>query len=411
MPEANPDPSPTLNTRRITLSLGTVEVISWGVSFYLPAVIAGPAALSLGVTKIGVLGGFSWALLVAGLVAPRVGRRIDRTGGRQIVAASAIVLAAGLALIAAAPDLILWYIGWTVLGCGMSAGLYDAAFATIGRLLGADSAPAITGVTLVAGFASTIFWPLGVALLPALGWRGLLLFYAGLQLVVNLPLVLFFVPPAGAAPPAPAPSPSETETTVAAPHGRVKTLTCLSTFFTVRWLITSAIAVFVLSLLSGLGLARGQAVFVAALFGPSQVAGRLLDYGLSTRLGLLTRARIAAALMPAGILVLALHGPAIAFAICYGLSNGVLTINRGTLPMAIFGPQGYATLLGWLAMPVLLAQAVAPTLAAPLVAAIRPIDVFILAGILGGAAALLLIPLRLRPGLSKPAGRESPRRA
>lgn len=398
-----------LNTRRITLALGTVEVISWGVSFYLPAVITNPAAASLHASKIAIVGGFSWALLAAGLIAPHVGRRIDRVGGRQIVAASALVIATGLVLIAAAPDLILWYVGWTVLGAGMSAGLYDAAFATIGRLLGTDSAPAITGVTLIAGFASTIFWPLGVALLPVLGWRGLLLFYAGLQLAVNLPLVLWFVPAAGALPAAADPEPAELEAAPAAPAERTKALACLSTFFTVRWLITSAIAVFVLPLLGGIGFTRGQAVFVAALFGPSQVAGRLLDYVLSARIGLLTRARIAAALMPAGILVLALHGPAVAFAICYGLSNGVLTINRGTLPMAIFGPEGYATLLGWLAMPVLLAQAAAPTLAAPVVAAISPINVFILAGILGGGAAFLLVPLRLRPELPKPDGRRRAR--
>ncbi|MGH7051919.1 MAG: MFS transporter, partial [Acetobacteraceae bacterium] len=200
-----------LNTRRITLALGTVEVISWGVSFYLPAVITDPAAASLHASRIGIVGGFSLALLAAGLIAPHVGRRIDHIGGRQIVAASTLVIAAGLTLIAAAPDLILWYVGWTVLGCGMAAGLYDAAFATIGRLLGAGSAPAITGVTLIAGFASTIFWPLGVALLPVLGWRGLLFFYAGLQLAVNLPLVLWLVPAAAPLPAADNPEPLEAE--------------------------------------------------------------------------------------------------------------------------------------------------------------------------------------------------------
>ncbi len=397
--------------RRIALALGTVEVISWGVSFYLPAIIAAPAAVSLHASKIGVLGGFSWALLAAGLLAPRVGRRIDRIGGRLVVAASTLVIAAGLALLAAAPDLVLWYVGWTVLGAGMSAGLYDAAFATVGRLFGTEAAPAITGITLIAGFASTIFWPLGAALLPTLGWRGLLIFYAGLELAVNLPLVLLFVPAAVEMPAAANPPPAcGQDGSGEAPAGRAKALTCLSTYFTVRWLITSAIAVFVLPLFGGIGLSRGEAVFVAALFGPSQVAGRLLDYALSERLGLLARARLGAILMPAGVLVLALHGPAIAFAICYGISNGILTINRGTLPMAIFGPEGYATLLGWLAMPVLLAQAAAPTLAAPVVAAIAPRDVFILAGLLGAAAAFLLLPLRLRRDLPQPHGRREARR-
>ncbi|MGH7118179.1 MAG: MFS transporter, partial [Acetobacteraceae bacterium] len=136
MQPPSPSPGPPLRTRRVTLALGTVEVISWGVSFYLPAVIAAPAALSLHASKFAILGGFSWALLAAGVIAPRIGRQIDRIGGRLVVAASTLVIAAGLALLAAAGDLVLWYVGWTVLGCGMAAGLYDAAFATVGRLLG-----------------------------------------------------------------------------------------------------------------------------------------------------------------------------------------------------------------------------------------------------------------------------------
>ncbi|MGH7120390.1 MAG: MFS transporter, partial [Acetobacteraceae bacterium] len=269
-------------------------------------------------------------------------------------------------------------------------------------------APAITGITLFGGFASTIFWPLGVALVPVLGWRGLLLLYAALELALNLPLVLLCVPAAGeiAIPANPAAA-AGSGTANAEPTRRVRALACLATFFTVRWLITSTIAVFVLTLFAGIGLSRGQAVFVAALFGPSQVTGRLLDYALSKRLGLLLRARLAAVLMPAGILILALHGPAVAFAVCYGVSNGILTIHRGTLPMAIFGPEGYATLLGWLAMPVLLAQAAAPTLAAPLVASLAPLDVFIVAGALGAAAAFLLLPLSLRGDAAKPEERSA----
>ncbi|HUA77275.1 MAG TPA: MFS transporter, partial [Acetobacteraceae bacterium] len=154
--------------------------------------------------------------------------------------------------------------------------------------------------------------------------------------------------------------------------------------------------VYVLTLFAGFGLARAHAVFVASLFGPSQVAGRILDWALARRLRILTRARIAAALLPLGVALLLLAGPpaAPAFAVLYGMSNGILTINRGTLPMAIFGPMGYATRLGWLAMPVLLAQAAAPTLAAPVIAAITPASFFLLAGLLAALAGLFLLALR-----------------
>ena len=381
------------HSRRLTLAVGTNQVISWGVSFYLPAIIAAPAAASLAASRVAVVGGISWALLVAGAIAPRIGRQIDRSGGRCVLALSTVVIAAGLAILAASPGLTLWYCGWTVLGVGMAMGLYDAAFATVGCLLGAEAPPVITGITLIAGFASTVFWSLGAVLAGHAGWRGTLLIYSAIEIIFNLPLILLFVPRA----PSTAPLTAQTAHFEAPVSGRTRALACLSACFTLRWLITSAIAVYVLELFTGFGLARGQAVFVAALFGPSQVAGRILEWALARRLGLLARARIAAALLPIGVVFLLLGGPraAPAFAVLYGMSNGVLTINRGTLPMAIFGPLGYATRLGWLAMPVLLAQAAAPTLAAPVVAALPPADFFLLAGLLAAVAGLFLLPLRI----------------
>ncbi len=391
-------PAPPLRPRRLALAVGVGQVVSWGVSFYLPAVIAAPAAASLGAARVAIVGGISWALLVAGSAAPHVGSRIDRAGGRLILAASTFVIAAGLALLALSPDLAVWYLGWTVLGIGMAMGLYDAAFATVGSLLGPEAPAVITGITLIAGFASTIFWPLGTFLAAAIGWRNLLLFYAGLELVLNLPLILIFVPRARPAEPDGTELQAKAAKPAPPPGGRivrVRALVCLSAYFTLRWLITSAIAVYVLALFADIGLARGDAVFTAALFGPSQVAGRILDWAFARRLGILARARLAAALLPLGVILLLLGGPraAPAFAILYGMSNGVLTINRGTLPMAIFGPQGYATRLGWLAMPVLLAQAAAPTLAAPVVAALTPASFFLLAGLLAALAGLFLLPL------------------
>jgi hypothetical protein len=339
-------PEPSLPPRRLTLAVGCTQVISWGVTFYLPAVIAAPAAASLGASRVAAVGGISWALLVAGFIAPR--------------------------------------------------------FATVGLLLGPAAAPAITGIALIAGFASTVFWSLGAFLAAAIGWRSLLLFYAALELAVNLPLVLLFVPksrPGHAAGPTSEGRVEEQGQELGGPvpsPAKAVSLVCLSVYFTLRWLITSAIAVYVLELFTGIGLTRGHAVFVAALFGPSQVAGRIIDWALTRRLGILARARVAASLLPLGVALLVLGGPAAAaaFAVLYGMSNGILTINRGTLPMVIFGPAGYATRLGWLAMPVLLAQAAAPTLAAPVIGLLSPSDFFLLAGVIAALAGLFLIPLR-----------------
>jgi MFS family permease len=174
-------------------------------------------------------------------------------------------------------------------------------------------------------------------------------------------------------------------------------IACLAGFFTLRWFITSALAAHILALLHGIGLDAAASVVVASLIGPGQVAGRVLEWTVGRRFHLLIRARLAALLFPIGAALLPLGGPvaATAFAVLYGMSNGIMTINRGTLPLALFGPNGYATVLGWLAVPVLVAQAVAPTVAAPVVAALPSLSVFLIGGGLGLFATLLLLPLRL----------------
>ena len=377
---------------RLGAVLGVNQTLSWGMTFYLPAIVAGPVGTTLGQPAFHILGAFSWALLVAGACAPRVGKWIDHNGGRGALLASIVVIAVGQAVLAFTPNLAIWYLGWTIVGVGMSMGLYDAAFATVGGLLGKQAGPSITGITLVAGFASSVFWTLGAALIGPLGWHGLLLAYAGLMLVVNLPMVWLLVPQA---PPRKRQDDEPADAPVS--PARRRTFVLLSAFFALRWFITSAIAVHVLSLLEGIDLTATEAVGVAALIGPSQVAGRILEYVIGPRINLLTRARIGALLFPLGAALLVVGGPfaATGFAILYGMSNGIMTINRGTLPLALFGPDGYARMLGWLAVPVLLAQALAPTVTAPLVAALPALQVFLLCGAAAAIAVVFLLGLRL----------------
>jgi hypothetical protein len=377
--------------RRLALAVGANQTLTWGMTFYLPAVIAGPAGDALGMSRAAVLGAFSTALLISGFCAPHVGRYIDRHGGRGILLASCAITAAGLLGLGAAEGPVSWYAAWLVVGVGMSLGLYDVAFSTVGCLLGREAAPVITGITLLAGFASTIFWPIGAKLVQAMGWRETLFIYAAAQVAVNLPLVLAFVPGG---------RPQQAAAKATAGDGgrvRIAAYAFLASFFTMRWFVSSAVAVFILPLLRGFGLSLDHAIFVSALIGPGQVAGRMIEWSLGGRFDLLMRARIAALVSPLSFLILLAGGPLAgpAFALLYGMSNGILTINRGTLPMAIFGPSGYASLLGWLAVPVLLAQAGAPTLAAPVMDALAPGGVVVAAAVATGLAALLLWPLRL----------------
>jgi MFS family permease len=377
--------------RRLTLVLGVNQTLTWGMTMYLPAVIAGPAGASLAASRAALLGAFSCALLVNGFCAPQVGRHIDRHGGRGILLAGCFITALGLVLLGGLPGVWGWYVAWMVLGAGMSLALYDVAFATVGCLLGRDAGPVITGITLMAGFASSIFWPIGAKLVQGLGWRETLFCYAAVQLCLNLPLVFACVPGG---------LPRGEQAKAAGDGSQVKpaAFACLSSYFMLRLFVTSAVAVFILPLLQSFGLGLDGAIFVSALIGPGQVAGRIVEWLLAPRLDVLTRARLAAFLSPVSLLVLLLGGgfAAPAFALLYGMSNGILSINRGTLPMAIFGPAGYAGLLGWIAVPVLLAQASAPTLAAPLMDALSPGGVVVAAACATGFAALLLLPLRLK---------------
>jgi hypothetical protein len=381
--------------RRLSLVLGFTQTLAWATTFYTPAVIVGAAAQTLGGSPTILLGGFSWSLLIAGLTSPRVGSWIDEAGGRGVLALSTIVMAFGLSVLAAWPSLLGWYIAWTIIGIGMALGLYDAAFATIGRLLGSGARPTIVGVTLMAGFASTVGWPMGVGLVRLFGWRLTVLSYAAMLLAINLPLILTLIPkpPAQAAAVA-----SGGVIRESAPRRGYLAFVLLAVFFSVRAGISAVISVHVLTLLQGIGLTAAAAVGIAAMFGPFQVAGRVLEWVFAKYIDPLTGSWIGAALLPLGVLGLLAGGPAISFAVAYGMSNGILTISRGTLPMHLFGARGYATRLGKLALPPLLAQAIGPTLFAPFVLSRSAADVFTWVGITSAAALLCLLPLRYFSG-------------
>jgi len=375
--------------RRLSLALGVTQTLAWATTYYIPAVMAGAAAESLGWSRTALLGGFSWSLIVAALCAPPIGRFIDRAGGRPILAAGAIVTCAGLLLLAASNGLAWWYVAWTVLGVGMAMGLYDTSFATIGRLLGQGARPAILGVTLMAGFAGTIGWPVGTWLVQQYGWRVALCLFAALQVAVILPIILAFVPPAGPAPP-PAP-PRRADAGGPTP---ALAFALLAVFFTSRAAISSLVSVHLLVLLGGIGLTTAQAVFTAAMIGPAQVGARVLDWKLARNLSPVTSARIGAALLPLGVLGVLAGGPALGFTLAYGMSNGIMTINKGTLPMHLFGPHGYATRLGRLALPALVAQAVTPTVLAPLIDTVPAMWIFAAMGGVALLALACLVPMR-----------------
>jgi len=339
----------------VVAALGTTQTLAWGSSYYLPAILAEPIAEGLGLSRAMVFGIFSGSLLLSAFLGPAVGRAIDNRGGRGVLVLSNIVLAAGLVWLALAQGVIGLAAAWGVLGVGMALGLYDSAFATLTGLYGRAARAPITGITLIAGFASTIGWPLSAFLDASIGWRGTCLTWAALNLLVCLPLNRFLIP--RAPPPEHAPEPEGGPT--AAPRAAMPILAFV---FAATWFVTGAMAAHMPRLLEIAGASSTAAIAAAALVGPAQVAARLVEFGALRLIHPLVSARIAAALHPVGAGILVAFGaPAImAFALFHGAGNGLLTIAKGTLPLAIFGPIGYGLRNGVLAAPARAAQATSP---------------------------------------------------
>ncbi len=367
------------------LRLGLAQTLSWASSYYLPALLAPHWARDFGLSLATVMAGFSGALLLAALVGPAVGRWVDQHGGRGLLLLTNGVFAAGLTTMALAHNTVMAVLGTVLLGLAMGAGLYDTAFASLVRWYGQDARRAITGITLIAGFASTVGWPLTAWMTEQWGWRPACLGWAALQLALGL--VLNTGLPRGTGRVAgETPQPAEP----AKHHGTgagVGTLAGLSTdanagphsltgtpaaacspwrnllllalaFATLRF-VSTGIGSQLPALLMALGGSMAAAVAAGSLMGPAQVGGRLLEFGALRRWSPVVTARWAALGPPLGVLALLLVGlpAAIPFALLHGAGNGILTISKGTLPLVLMGPQGYGARQGWLNLP---ATALAP---------------------------------------------------
>lgn len=344
----------------LVVRLGTTQTLAWASSYYLPALLAPPMAQGLGVPSTQVWRAFSIALLLSGMLGPWAGRAIDRWGGRGVLATTNGVLALGLVVLACSQGPWTLFMGWALMGMGMGAGLYEAAFATLVRLQGTAARPSITGITLIAGFASTVGWPLTAALEQWLDWRGACLAWAALHVCVGLPLNLGLpkvAPPLPTSTGAPQPHPS-------GPTPPRHTAWLLAYVFVATWFVSTAMAAHLPQLLMAGGASLAAAVAVGALVGPAQVAGRLLEFGVLQRQHPLLSARLATLTHPVGAVVWVLGGPVVApvFAVLHGVGNGIMTIAKGTLPLAIYGPLGYGQRQGLIVAPSRIVQAFAPLL-------------------------------------------------
>jgi MFS family permease len=341
----------------VILALGTTQTLAWASSVYLPAILADPIAHDLGISANWIFAAYSAALVIAGLLGPRIGRQIDRVGGRPVLSLSNVMLAGGLALLGFTQSIPMLIAAWVLLGIGMGYGLYDAAFGALGRIYGEAARRPITGITLMAGFASTVGWPLTAYGLAHIGWRDTCFAWAAAHILIGLPLNLLMLPAVAKA--------KIVTATDAKPRIPIdRTMILLAIAFALVWIVTGAMAAQFPRILEVAGATPVQAIAAGALIGPAQVLARIVEAGVLSRYHPIVSTRLAFLMHPLGALIVALTGGAAAsvFAIFHGAGNGVITIARGTLPLAIFGPKNYAYRLGLIGAPARMAQAPAPLL-------------------------------------------------
>lgn len=362
------DETGQLDRRVVISALGIAQILAWGTSFYFPAVFATAIVADTGWSLGWVVSGTSIGLLVAGLISPQVGRIIDRHGGRPVLLASSLFYAVGLAGAGLAPNLPLYLVAWALIGIGMGTGLYDAVFAALGRLYGSGARGPITNLTLFGGFASTICWPLSAYMIDHVGWRAACLIYAALHLVIALPLQMAVVkksapvaaPAAQDAPPPPiTPTRIENETLIFA---------LLAVMLSISAGIGSIVIVNFMIFLQARGVDYAVAVSLGTLFGPAQVGARVIERLFGNRYHPIWTMVASCGLMACGLIMLLGSFPLLLLIILiYGAGYGISWIGRGTLPLALFGPERFPRLMGKLAFPSLIVQAAAPSAGALLI--------------------------------------------
>lgn len=379
--------------------LGVTQIIGWGALIYPPVLTVPLIAAEKGWSIAFSMSGFSLGLLAAGLVAPAVGRLIDIHGGHIVMTAGNIAGALGLWGLLAADHPVAYLAVWAFLGIAMAASLYDAAFAALGRIFSIAARRPITALTLIGGFASTVSWPLTHVLIEMGGWHAAYLFHAALLAFCAAPLNFFALPRDSAkAAPQPAAALAVTPSAPLPPHGKVFALVVAA--FAAYAFVPSALAAHLLAVFDRAGLDASTVAAIGVLFGPAQVAARLGEFAFAAARHPLFLARAAVLLLLFGFAMLAVFGfsPLVAagFMLMFGAANGLMTLARGTVPLALFGHAGYGRVLGRIGGPSLLMQAAAPFVLA--VIAERGSDAAALAGaaVFAGVAFVCLAAIKPR---------------
>ena len=364
-------------------ALGFAQIINWGVLYYTLALIGPLVMAETGWSEAFVYSGFAVATILTGLCGPFAGRAVDRLGGLPVMMVGTAISAVGVLILGLAYSATTYLIAWAMMGIGMSACLYDSSFAALAQMAGPMTRRAISGLTLVAGFSSTITWPLTSLLLTITGWRGVCFADAAAMIGVAVPLIWVALRSTRRNHIGSAFRATGTEENSArskpgsVPHDRViQAMILFALIFTAQGFVVNAMSIHVLSIFTALGMGGTAALLAGTLIGPAQVAARLIELIFGKNLSAMRLGLITMGLFPIGLLVPLICPPSIATALCfgivYGASAGLSTIARGVMPYELFGAEGYGRRLGLLSSPTLLAKAFAPAAIAAVMGAFGP---------------------------------------
>jgi len=380
---------------RFTLAaLGFAQIINWGVLYYTLALIGPHIVAETGWSDAFVYAGFAVATLVTGLLAPLSGGAIDRFGGLPVMVTGTLIGAVGMVLLGLSHDRTIYLLAWAIMGAGMSACLYDSTFAAIATFAGDATRKSISLVTLIAGFASTVIWPVTSICLHSIDWRAVCLIDAGLMACVSSPLIYIGLHSTkNKAFKGSSPRTSETHPSLS-PQGPLMSaenfpaaMVLFSLVLAALGFVANALSVHVITLFQALHLDIASAILAGSLIGPAQVGARVLELVFGRRLSAIGLGLVPVLLMPLAFIIplVLIADPMIAilFGVVYGAANGLATIARGVVPYALFGPDGYGRRLGLISAPALMLKAAAPAVFGAILAAFGPVTalLFILASV------------------------------
>ena len=340
----------------LAITLGFTETVSWGVLFYAFSVFVEPMEAELGWTRAELTGAFSLALIVLAIAGIGVGQWLDRRGPRLLMTVGSILGVALVLVWSQVREIGTFYVLWVLMGLCWSATLYSPAFATITAHFRERRTQALTLVTLMAGLASTIFYPLTAWLISQMGWRSALVALAAILAVTTILPHALVLRKAQAREEHHEPSLSLGE---ALHHPSFRWLAL--GFFC--FALGSGVNVHLVPYLSGRGFDLGTAATIAGLVGAMQVVGRLLFAPLERRVSASALVALVYALQPAAVLVLLLVSGAwvpFVFVVLFGAGRGIDTLLRNTVVARLFGPRRFASIQGVLGLLITIALAAGP---------------------------------------------------